>query len=88
MKYDEKCIYGFKTQEVQGLLTHKVKAHCITNNVKMSANTSTNFLLYTIIIHYYPLTLKVTIIYPKIGFYVSSCCYVMHLYDVSKTIFI
>jgi hypothetical protein len=56
MKYDEKCIDGFNTQEVQGL-THKVKACCITNDMKMSANTSTNFPLYTII-HYHPLTLK------------------------------
>jgi hypothetical protein len=55
MKYDEKCTYGFKTQEVQGL-THKVKT-CITNDMKMSAKTSTNFPLYTII-HYYLLTLK------------------------------
>lgn len=38
MKYDEKCTYGFKIQEVQDL-THKDKACCITNDMKMSANT-------------------------------------------------
>jgi hypothetical protein len=86
MEYDEKCTYGFKTQEVQGL-THKVKACCITNDMKMSANTSTNFLLYTII-SLLPFNPKVTIIYSKISLYVSSYCYLMHLYDVSKTIFI